>query len=116
VGYCGRKGPAVLYDHLRAAPRGATGEHGAAAAHTCRERISELPTTYLKNIYYDAVVYDQPTLEYLVNFAGSERVLYGSDYPHKVGDMPGCLERVNALPEQVARAVAGENAAKLSRL
>jgi transposase len=36
VGYSGRKDPAVLLEHLRAAPRGATGEHSTAAAHTTR--------------------------------------------------------------------------------
>jgi transposase len=32
VGYCGRTDPAVLHDRLRAAPRGATGDHGTANA------------------------------------------------------------------------------------
>ena len=26
-----------------------------------------------------------------------DNVLYGSDYPHNIGDMSGCLSRVNAL-------------------
>jgi transposase len=42
VGYSGRKDPAVLYDHLRAAPRGAVGKHGAAAAHTTRALLAVL--------------------------------------------------------------------------
>jgi Transposase len=36
VGYCGRVGPAVLHARLVAAPRAATGEHGAAGAHVTR--------------------------------------------------------------------------------
>ena len=42
VGYSGRKDPAVLHEHLRAAPGGATGEHGAAAAHTTRALLAVL--------------------------------------------------------------------------
>jgi aminocarboxymuconate-semialdehyde decarboxylase len=43
-------------------------------------------------------------------------VLYGSDYPHNIGDMAGCLARVNALPRDQARRIAGANAARLFRL
>jgi transposase len=42
VGYSGRKDPAVLLAHLRAAPRGAVGEHGCAAAHTTRALLAVL--------------------------------------------------------------------------
>jgi transposase len=42
VGHCGRKDPAVLLERLRTAPRGATGEHGAAAAHTTRALLAVL--------------------------------------------------------------------------
>jgi transposase len=42
VGYSGRKDPTVLLEHLRAAPGGATGEHGAAAAHTTRALLAVL--------------------------------------------------------------------------
>uniref|UniRef100_UPI001C5E329F IS110 family transposase n=1 Tax=Pseudonocardia nigra TaxID=1921578 RepID=UPI001C5E329F len=42
VGYSGRKDPAVLLAHLRTAPPGATGEHGAAAAHTTRALLTVL--------------------------------------------------------------------------
>jgi transposase len=43
VGYSGRKDPAVLLEHLRAAPRGATGEHSTAAAHTTRALLAVHP-------------------------------------------------------------------------
>jgi transposase len=40
VGYCGRVDPAVLHARLTAAPRGATGEHGAAEAHVTRALLA----------------------------------------------------------------------------
>jgi transposase len=44
TGYCGRTDPAVLHARLAAAPRGATGEHGAAEAHVTRALLAVLVT------------------------------------------------------------------------
>ncbi len=80
----------------------------------CAEVIKEKPSSYLQRIWYDTVVYDQRALELCIAVAGSdERVLYGSDYPHNLGDMVGCLGRVNALKPEAAKRVAGKNAEKL---
>lgn len=80
----------------------------------CAEVIKEKPSSYLQRIWYDTVVYDQRALELCIAVAGSpDRVLYGSDYPHNLGDMAGCLARVNALPADQARRVAGKNAEAL---
>ena len=48
-----------------------------------------------------------------VKVFGADNVMYGSDYPHTIGDMPGCLARVNALPERVRDKVRGRNAARV---
>jgi aminocarboxymuconate-semialdehyde decarboxylase len=83
----------------------------------CAEFIKDKPSSYLQRIWYDTVVYDQRALELCVSVAGSpDRVLYGSDYPHNIGDMAGCLARVNALPGDQARRVAGKAAEKIFRL
>ncbi len=80
----------------------------------CHEVIKDKPTSYLQRIWYDAVVYDQRALDLCIAVAGSpDRVLYGSDYPHNIGDMIGCLARVNALPGDQAARVAGKNAERL---
>ncbi len=77
----------------------------------CAEAVKEKPSVYLQRIYYDTVVYDQRALELCISVAGSpERLLYGSDYPHNIGDMAGCLARVNALPPDQAKRIAGRNA------
>jgi aminocarboxymuconate-semialdehyde decarboxylase len=39
--------------------------------------------------------------------------MYGSDYPHTIGDMPGCLARVNALPDAMRDKVRGRNAQRI---
>ena len=82
----------------------------------CSDVISEKPSTYLEKIYYDSVVYAQGALDLCVAVAGSANVLYGSDYPHNIGDMAGCLSRVNALPPDVATRVRDGNAKRIFNL
>jgi aminocarboxymuconate-semialdehyde decarboxylase len=76
-------------------------------------RNKEPPTAYMKRIWYDAILYDQPTLDFLVERVGADRVLYGSDYPFTIGDMKGMLGRVDALPPAHRDAVRSGNAEKL---
>jgi len=81
---------------------------------TCGSK--ERPSHYLHRIYADAVVFRQDALEMCVNTFGPENVLYGSDYPHNIGDMAGCLARVNALPGEVRHLVRGNNAERIFKL
>ena len=82
----------------------------------CRERISTPPSRYLKKIYFDSVVFQQDSLELALKVGGDGNVLYGSDYPHNIGDMKGCLSRVDALPAAQRDAVRGGNAMRIFRL
>ena len=83
----------------------------------CAEVIKDKPSTYLQRIYYDTVVYDAGALDLCIAVAGSaDNVLYGSDYPHNIGDMAGCLARVNARPRDQAARIAGKNAERIFRL
>jgi aminocarboxymuconate-semialdehyde decarboxylase len=81
-----------------------------------RVKIARPPHDYLRHIYYDAVTYRQEALAMCVDVGGFEHVLYGSDYPHNIGDMIGCLARVDALPSAQAKAVRGANAARIFKL
>ena len=80
---------------------------------TCRERTEVAPGEYLRRIYVDTVVFRQEALELAVSVCGPENVLYGSDYPHNIGDMAGCLSRVDALTGEVRDRVRGGNARKV---
>ena len=82
----------------------------------CREKIAERPSTYLSRIYADAVVFAPRVLELCVDTFGADNLLYGSDYPHTIGDMPGCLARVNALPGMARDKVRGRNAERIFSL
>lgn len=79
----------------------------------CSDVIKEKPSTYLERIYYDSVVYSQGALDLCIDVAGPDNVLYGSDYPHNIGDMAGCLSRVNSLAPDVAARVRDGNAKRI---
>jgi aminocarboxymuconate-semialdehyde decarboxylase len=81
-----------------------------------REVISELPSTYADRIYYDSVTFQQEALELAINVGGAANILFGSDYPHNIGDMKGCLSRVDALPADQRDAARGKNAERIFNL
>ena len=62
-----------------------------------REKAPHPPSHYLKRLYYDTVSYEVSVLQMAYDLAGPERLLYGSDYPHNIGDMPGILNRVGQM-------------------
>ena len=82
----------------------------------CREKIAMRPSEYLPRIHADAVVFSADVLDLCIKTFGADNVLYGSDYPHTIGDMPGCLRRVNDLASKARDKVRGENARRIFRL
>ena len=79
-----------------------------------RAKTAEPPREYMRRIFVDSVVFRQDVLEMCVSVCGADNVLYGSDYPHTIGDMTGCLSRVNAL--SVKDKVRGRNAERIFKL
>jgi len=51
-----------------------------------------------------------------VSCFGTDNVLYGSDYPHTIGDPIGCLALVDALPDGVRDKVRSRNAQRIFEL
>jgi aminocarboxymuconate-semialdehyde decarboxylase len=82
----------------------------------CREKISVHPSEYLPSIYADSVVFSPHVLDLCVRTFGAGNVIYGSDYPHTIGDMPGCLRRVNGLADNARDRVRGDNARRIFNL
>jgi len=79
----------------------------------CREKISVRPSEYLPKIFADAVVFAPEVLDLCVRVFGADNVMYGSDYPHTIGDLPGCLRRVNGLSDAVRDKVRGRTAQRI---
>jgi len=55
----------------------------------CRRHIARAPSDYLRRLYYDTVVASAEALRCLIDFAGPEHVVFGSDYPYEIGDARG---------------------------
>jgi aminocarboxymuconate-semialdehyde decarboxylase len=93
-------------------------DRGFEAFRECRAYIPRPPSEYLKRFYYDAVNFDPRALELAIGFAGAERILAGSDYPHQIGSLPRMLDTICnlAVSEQEKIAILGGNAARLLRL
>lgn len=50
------------------------------------------PRKYLDQIYFDSLVHDAATLEFLIDLVGTEQIALGSDYPFPLGELePGKL-------------------------
>ena len=90
-------------------------DRGFEAFDDCRAHIQRPPSDYLRNFYYDTVNFNPRALELAIAFAGVDRILAGSDYPHQIGSIPKMLESVNALKisDQDKAAIFGGNAARL---
>jgi aminocarboxymuconate-semialdehyde decarboxylase len=83
---------------------------------SCAARTKDRPSNYMRRIYVDSVVFRQDALQMCVDVCGPENVLYGSDYPHNIGDMIGCLGRVDALGGETRHLVRGRNAERIFKL
>jgi aminocarboxymuconate-semialdehyde decarboxylase len=79
----------------------------------CRTRTREKPSLHARRVYADAVVFTDEALAMALNVFGSSNVLYGSDYPHTIGDPIGCLARVDRLPAGARERVRGGNAGRI---
>jgi aminocarboxymuconate-semialdehyde decarboxylase len=72
------------------------------------------PSAYLKNLYFDTLVYNPDTLDYLRRLASAEHLLLGTDYPFDLGDWHG-VDKVEALdcPDAEKEAILQGNARRL---
>jgi aminocarboxymuconate-semialdehyde decarboxylase len=89
-------------------------DHAASARPDCCEQLKEMPTTYLKRLYFDALVYTHHQLHYLVEEYGADHILMGTDYPADMGETNpvGFIEGAR-LDDAARRAILGDNAARL---
>jgi len=80
-------------------------------------RSMSRPSAYLKNLYFDTLVYDVDTLDYLRRKVGSERLMVGTDYPYALGDWLA-VDKVESLDCSQAEkdAIIDGNARRVLRL
>jgi aminocarboxymuconate-semialdehyde decarboxylase len=93
-------------------------DRGYRAFPSCRANISRPPSEYLRRFYYDTVNFDPRALRFAIDFAGVDRILAGSDFPHQIGSLRLMVESIEALGLAAGdrQKILGENAARLLRL
>lgn len=79
-----------------------------------RARLRDSPEESIRRLYFDTVVHDPDVLRALVDYAGPDHVLLGSDYPFDMGlDRPADAVRALALAPEAEAKILGGNAARL---
>ena len=63
----------------------------------CRAKIDQLPSFYLKRLYYDTVSFSQHTLTMVRNMVGADHMVMGSDYPHLLGSIDRAVSSIEGL-------------------
>jgi len=90
-------------------------DRGWRAFADCRTHIGRPPSEYLKTFYYDTVNFNPGALRLALDFAGPDRLLAGSDYPHQIGSIALMLDTIERLDVSsgVKERIYGGNAAAL---
>ena len=63
----------------------------------CRARIDELPSVYLKRLYYDTVNFNPHMLKMARDMIGADHMVMGSDYPHLLGSIDRAVSSIQNL-------------------
>ncbi len=63
----------------------------------CRAQIDDLPSTYLKRLYYDTVNFNPHVLKMVREMIGADRMVLGSDYPHLLGSIERAVSSIESL-------------------
>jgi aminocarboxymuconate-semialdehyde decarboxylase len=83
----------------------------------CRQ-MARKPGEYLKQLYFDTLVYSPRVLRHLLDQVGADRVVMGTDYPFPVAsrDPRGDVAGVEGLADSEKEAILGATAARLLKL
>ena len=92
-------------------------DHAWGARSDVRGDLPKPPTSYLKQVYFDTVVFTPHQLDYLVRVFGPDHIVMGTDYPYDMGeyDPIGHVASSDLDPASVA-AIVGGNARRLLNL
>ena len=74
--------------------------------------INKEPSEYMRQFFYDTVIYNVDMLEFLAHKVGASQILLGGDYPVGEDNPVAFVNKADISPE-AKRMILGENAAKL---
>jgi aminocarboxymuconate-semialdehyde decarboxylase len=90
-------------------------DHAHGVRPDARTAIRKKPTSYLKKLYFDTIVFTHHQLEYLTALYGSDHILLGTDYPFDMAlpDPVGFVTGAKKLSPSDKARILGGNAARL---
>lgn len=93
---------------------GARFDHAFHVRPEAQVNISALPSDYLDRLWYDSLVHGYENLNRLVDVAGIDRIVLGTDFPADMGQ-PDPVQWIggSGLDEKQQAAILGENAVRL---
>ena len=80
--------------------------------------VKKLPSQYLKQLYFDSLVFSAQGLRHLIAEAGVSQILLGTDFPYGMGNSRAVdhILDTSGLSDADRRAILGDNAAELLRI
>jgi aminocarboxymuconate-semialdehyde decarboxylase len=83
-----------------------------------RHHITRPPSTYLKQVFVDCLVFDSVHLEFLIQQMGADHVVIGTDYPFDMGhyDPLGQIDGVRGVSEEDKDLIRSVTAHKLLKI
>jgi aminocarboxymuconate-semialdehyde decarboxylase len=87
-------------------------DHAWRARSDCREHISKPPSHYLRQLYFDTLVFDKAELRFMLDTYGADHLCLGTDYPFDMSE-PDPVGFHAGLPESDREQILGGTAARL---
>jgi aminocarboxymuconate-semialdehyde decarboxylase len=87
-------------------------DHGWRARGDCSEHCRHEPSSYLRKLWLDTLVFDREQLDSLVRTHGADRLCLGTDYPFDMSE-PDPVGFHDRLSEEAQAKILGLNAASL---
>ncbi|NWG75176.1 MAG: amidohydrolase [Rubrivivax sp.] len=92
-------------------------QHAHSFQPQARAQLVESPEASLRRFYFDTVTHDPTLLQALIDYAGVDHVLLGSDYPFDMGvERPAEIVRALGLPPTDEAKILGGNLVNLLKL
>jgi aminocarboxymuconate-semialdehyde decarboxylase len=90
-------------------------DHAHVAREDCNLHIKRPPSSYLRQLYFDTVIFDPAQLAFMVEQYGSDHIVLGSDYPFDMAesDPVGFVSGTPGLSQSDRANILGLNAARL---
>ena len=90
-------------------------DHAWGARQDAHGELPLPPTTYLRQVYLDTVVFTYHQLAYLIDVFGPDRIVMGTDYPFDMAEYNpiGHIAGVHGMDEATLAQIAGGNAARV---